>query len=377
MTDPDALVVGAGPAGAVAAALLARAGARVRIVDRAVFPRDKLCGDTVNPGTVAILKRLHLADTLDTCGLAVEGMRVSGENGVVVEGRYPAGVTGRALLRRHFDWMLLQDAIAAGAQFEPAVAVAQAIVDDGRVAGVRLHGGSELRAKVTIAADGRRSTLAFALGLAAHPARPRRWALGAYMDVAAGTSSRTLGEMHVRAGHYIGIAPVPGGLTNVCLVTAWSTGDAAIGDPRRAIVDALAGDGLLRDRFAGARMATTPVVLGPLAVDARDRSIDGLLLAGDAAGFIDPMTGDGLRFAIRGAELTAAAAVEVLAHGWDGVHARLAHTRRTEFAGKWRFNRAIRSLAASPSAVAAATAGARLAPALLRRAMIYAGDCAC
>jgi len=124
-------------------------------------------------------------------------------------------------------------------------------------------------------------------------------------------------------------------------------------------------------------MATAPVVLGPLAVDARDRSIDGLLLAGDAAGFIDPMTGDGLRFAIRGAELTAAAAVEVLAHGWDGVHARLAHTRRTEFAGKWRFNRAIRSLAASPSAVAAATAGARLAPALLRRAMIYAGDCAC
>ncbi len=124
-------------------------------------------------------------------------------------------------------------------------------------------------------------------------------------------------------------------------------------------------------------MATRPVVLGPLAVDTRDRSIDGLLLAGDAAGFIDPMTGDGLRFAIRGAELAAAAAVEVLAHGWSGVHARLAYARRTEFAGKWRFNRSIRSLAASPSAVAVATAGARLAPAMLRRAMIYAGDCAC
>ena len=243
------------------------------------------------------------------------------------------------------------------------------------MAGVRTRSG-ELRARVTIAADGRRSTLAFGLGLASHPARPRRWALGAYIDVPADVSSRRFGEMHVRAGHYIGIAPVPGGLTNVCLVMPWRTGDAPFGDPRAAILGALSRDPLLRDRFADARMATTPVVLGPLAVDARETAMDGLLLAGDAAGFIDPMTGDGLRFAIRGAELTAMAAVDALAHGWDGVHARLAQARREEFAGKWRFDRAVRSLAASPSAVAIAAAGARLAPAVLRRAMIYAGDCA-
>ena len=372
----DVLVVGAGPAGSVAATLLARAGARVRIVDRSVFPRDKLCGDTVNPGTVAILKRLQVAASIDACGLAVEGMRVSGENGVVVEGRYPSGRTGRALLRRHFDWMLLQDALDAGAQFEPAVAVRHAIVEDGRVAGVRLGAGGELRATVTIAADGRRSTLAFGLGLAAHPRRPRRWAIGAYVDERTRPGpGAVLGEMHVRAGHYIGIAPVPGGLTNVCVVVPWRAGDAPIPDPRRAIVDALSRDAWLRDRFAGARMATTPVVLGPLAVDVRQASIDGLLVAGDAAGFIDPMTGDGLRFAIRGAELTAAAAVEVLAHGWDGVHARLARTRRDEFSAKWRFNRTVRSLAASPLAVSVAAAGARLVPACLRRAMVYAGDC--
>jgi len=197
------------------------------------------------------------------------------------------------------------------------------------------------------------------------------------MDVAGDQASRRFGEMHVRGGHYIGIAPVPAGLTNVCVVIPWCAGDAPIGDPRHLIVKALAGDRLLRDRFAGARMATVPVVLGPLAVDARDGAVDGLLLAGDAAGFIDPMTGDGLRFAVRGAELTAAAAVEALTHGWDGVHARLARARRDEFAGKWRFNRAVRSLAASPSAVAVAAAGARLAPAVLRRAMVYAGDCEC
>ena len=122
--------------------------------------------------------------------------------------------------------------------------------------------------------------------------------------------------------------------------------------------------------------ATPPVVLGPLAVDASKRSIDGLLVAGDAAGFIDPMTGDGLRFAIRGAELTAAAALDSLANGWNGVHRRLADARRAEFSSKWLFNRAVRSLVASESAVAIAAAGARFAPAVLRRVMIYSGDCA-
>ena len=54
----DCIIVGAGPAGAIAGLVLARAGARVRLIDRTSFPRDKLCGDTVNPGTLALLARL-------------------------------------------------------------------------------------------------------------------------------------------------------------------------------------------------------------------------------------------------------------------------------------------------------------------------------
>ena len=126
----DCVIVGAGPAGSVAATVLARAGARVRIVDRSMFPRDKLCGDTVNPGTLGLLRRLNMAAAIDGCGLPVAGMRVTGERGVVIEGRYRDGVAGRALLRRHLDWMLLQDALAAGAQFEPGCTVRGAI--DGR-----------------------------------------------------------------------------------------------------------------------------------------------------------------------------------------------------------------------------------------------------
>jgi flavin-dependent dehydrogenase len=374
----DVLVVGAGPAGSIAATVLARAGVRVRIVDRSTFPRDKLCGDTVNPGTLAILRRLNVARAIDTCGLPVAGMRVTGERGVVIEGRYPDGVGGRALLRRHLDWMLLQDALAAGAQFEPAFTVRRALIDGNRVAGAWVSGRQfegELPARVTIAADGRHSTLAFGLGLARHPRRPRRWAIGAYVENTAVTKPpRDLGEMHVRTGRYIGIAPVPGGLTNVCLVKPWQPGDRGLGDPHATLVGELARDPLLRDRFAGARLAGAPAVLGPLAVEVRDTGLDGLLLAGDAAGFIDPMTGDGLRFAIRGAELVAHAALEALVHGWPGVHKRLAATRRAEFAAKWRFNRMLRALVTSPAAVAAASAGARVAPAALHAAIDYAGD---
>ena len=380
----DVLIVGAGPAGTVAAAVLARQGARVRLVDRARFPRDKLCGDTINPGTLALLRRLGLSAAIEERGLTVHGMRVTGEHGVVVEGRYPRGLSGRALMRRDVDWALVRSAIDAGAAFEPAVLVRRAIVAetaDRRAVGGVLVGARgvaagvdrTLRARVTIAADGRRSTLAFGLGLARHPARPRRWAVGAYFEDAAGVS--TLGEMHIRRGRYIGIAPVPGGLTNVCVVRPFQHGDPSFGDPATVLREELAREPLLRDRFAGARLAQSPVVLGPLAVDVAGAPIDGLLLAGDAAGFIDPMTGDGLRFAVRGGELAAQAALEALGDGWLGVHERLASRRRQEFGAKWRFNRALRALVASPHAVGAATLGAGLAPGLLHAAIAHAGDC--
>jgi flavin-dependent dehydrogenase len=152
-------------------------------------------------------------------------------------------------------------------------------------------------------------------------------------------------------------------------------GDVALGDPSALLTQELARDPTLRDRAGRARLVTPPVVLGPLAVDVRAAAIDGLLLAGDAAGFIDPMTGDGLRFATHGGELAAAAALLALEHGWSGVHRSLAAARRRAFAGKWRFNRALRALVASPRAVDAAAVGARLAPGVLRAVIARAGDC--
>src|SRR5436189_2616417 len=138
----DVLIVGAGPAGSVAATVLARAGARVRLVDRATFPRDKLCGDTVNPGTLALLRRLGVAGGVERCGLPVAGMRVTGRNGTIVEATYPRALSGRAIRRRDLDALLVNAAVAAGCDFEPCVAVRGAAIDDTRqfpiAIGVRL-----------------------------------------------------------------------------------------------------------------------------------------------------------------------------------------------------------------------------------------------
>jgi flavin-dependent dehydrogenase len=368
----------------VAGAILARAGARVRIVDRSTFPRDKLCGDTINPGTLARLRSLDLDAGIDEQGLRIDGMKLSGARGETIEARYPDGLSGRALTRRDLDWLLVQQAVSAGCQFEPGVAVRRAIVDESSgepsVVGAMVGSGrreSAIEASVTIAADGRHSTIAFGLGLARHPARPRRWAIGAYFEnfLPAGVGRLTVGEMHVRRGYYIGVAPVPGSLTNVCLVKPSFAGDVALGDPAGALRSALAADPLLRDRAAGARLIGSPIVLGPLAVDVRDAAMNGLLLAGDAAGFIDPMTGDGLRFATCGGELAAGAALTALARGWSGVHAALMAERRRAFGGKWRFNRAIRALVASPRAVNVAAVGARLVPSVVHAVVARAGDC--
>jgi flavin-dependent dehydrogenase len=378
----DAVIVGAGPAGAIAALVLARAGARVVLVDRARFPRQKLCGDTLNPGALAALTRVGAAAAAETRGMRIDGMRVTGDGGVVIDGRYPHGLHGRALSRADLDVSLIEAATAAGADFRQGTAVRSALLDHAReparVVGVSTGGGSaaqEIRAAVTIAADGRHSTLAFGLGLARHPARPRRWAIGAYLQDVQGMS--TFGEMHIRRGHYIGVAPLPGGLVNICLVKPAADVDRALRQPAAALHAEIALDPALRDRIANARFVTPAHVLGPLAVDmvAGVEIPHGLLLAGDACGFVDPMTGDGLRFAIRGGELAATAALRALEHGWAGVHASLAESRAREFAGKWRFNRALRTLVGSPLGVWAATRGARLAPSVVRAIIARASDC--
>ena len=375
----DVLVVGAGPAGTIAALVLARAGVRVRIVDRVRFPRDKLCGDTLNPGSLALLDRLGVSQGIRGRALPVNGMVVTGVGGTRVVGEYGGGLRGAALSRRDLDLMLLEEATRAGAEFDAGVMVRGPLLstDGSHLVGVRVAAQAEehhVRARMVIAADGRHSRLAFNLGLATYAARPRRWAFGAYYTDVDGLTS--FGEMHIRLDGYVGIAPLPGGITNVCAVRE-------LGSPFRAqradvdslIESAIAADPALRERFVRARRVSDVTALGPLAVESRSVGIGGLLLAGDAAGFIDPMTGDGLRFAIRGGELAAEAAQRELATGRPSFR-DLADARSREFAGKWRLNRTLRAVVASPASVRLASVLASWWRMPVRSLITVAGDVA-
>ncbi len=373
----DVLVVGAGPAGSIAAWQLARAGARVLMVDRATFPRHKLCGDTLNPGAVRLLASLGLDDGPIATAPGLSGMLITGP-GARIAARYGEGVAGRAIERTVLDHWLLERAIAAGAKFEPGVNVRTANVDTTgtrpRVRGVTLitRQGTTVRlpALMTIAADGRASTVARSLGLARTPARPRRWALGGYVRGVAGTTD--VGEMHIRGRAYLGIAPLGGDLANVCVVADRAS---VAGRPEDIFWTRLRSDPELGPRFAGATLVSKVTPVGPLAVSVDAPGLAGLLLAGDAAGFVDPMTGDGLHLAMRGALMAADEVLAALERGTpDGSVERLAQARRRALGPKLRFNRALRRMVEVPAAVGAASAGSRVLPGLVRWAVRYAGD---
>ena len=379
MTAPDdVVIVGAGPAGAVAALVLARQGARVRLVDRARFPRAKLCGDSLNPGALAVLARHVDVAALAALGLPIRGMQLSGPGGATVCGRYPDGVTGLSITRACLDAWIVAEACRAGAVFEDGVRVHGVAMGADGASGVTVAGRAgdrRLPARLVIGADGRGSVVARQFGLARAPAAPRRWAIGAYADGVDGVAA-AFGEMHVRAGSYLGVAPVAGGLTNVCLVVPYARAQRDVRTPWASIAAAVAGDALLAARFARATPVTAPVVLGPMAVDVAAPGHAGVLLAGDAAGFIDPMTGDGMRLAVHGGQLAAEVAGEVLSGRLDpaAAVATLAQRRHAAFAAKWRFNRSLRAVVGLDPALRAATWAARAWPVPFEAIVRYAAD---
>ena len=240
-----------------------------------------------------------------------------------------------------------------------------------RVTGVLVrthtHSDAALRARVTIAADGRRSALSFGLGLASHPVRPRRWAVGAYFEGVADHSS--MGEMHIRTGEYVGVAPLADGVTNICVV----------GTPASLMHLNESTNGLAdrdRSKCRSARsVGRCPALTTHRSSSVRSRStreqLAYLVCCSPAMpqAFIDPMTGDGLRFAVKGAELAAEAALEMLATGNPQMHlALLARRRRRAFASKWRFNRTLRRVVDSPAALRSPLRlAATIAPSAFRR----------
>ena len=328
----DVAVVGAGPAGSATALLLARAGARVLLLDRARFPREKPCSEYLSPESTRVLERLG-KDVLQAVAAAapahLTGMKVVAPSGAGVVGRFET--FSFALPRTRFDAILRDAAEAAGAEVREGVKVEELLYEDGAVAGVAA--GETYKARVVVGADGLRSVVARRLGKVL-AIGPRRIAFTAHVADARGVND--LGEMHVGRPGYVGLGPVGGGVTTVALVLPLR--EARRGERFFAELDRFPG---VAGRFDARRVVRRVLATGPFARWSR-RPVakgGGALLVGDAADFFDPFTGQGIYSALRGAELAATAILETLTSGasLNGY----ARARRREFAGKWLLERII------------------------------------
>jgi menaquinone-9 beta-reductase len=379
------VVVGAGPAGAATAILLAERGLDVLVLDRAAFPRPKICGEYLSPEAARILDRLGVLKTLDGAGATpLAGMRITAPDGTLVQGRYRAVGAWRpyrdhalAVPREVLDGILADRVRALPIDFRERVRVTDVLRDGTRVTGVEavddagaLH---RFTAPLVIAADGRASVVAQRLGLR-QPHRLRRMALVTYVSGVDGVSD--MGEIFVDPPDYAILNPVVPGVVNMSLVVP--LGDAArFSDRREAFFTARVKQlRHLAARVAGAQIVAPVRALGPLAYRVRSPAAAGVLLVGDAAGFYDPFTGEGVFTALRSAELAAEAAPALVRGGDIAAAAMAAHARarHAAFAGKERLTHALQVLIRRrPLANAAARVLARR-PGLLDVVLGVIGD---
>lgn len=368
--DCDVLVVGAGPAGSAAAAALAASGRSVVVVEAAAHPRPKACAEYASPRIAEELRRLGLPDDRWTPdALPLRGMRViRGADAVDIEyedGSGPRNAWG--LERTRFDAALARYAMELGAQLEERTRFTGA----GRAgAGWRAtlagsDGTREVHARWLIGADGARSRVARQLGVERAVRAPRRIGLVAHFEGVAGLEDH--GEMHVGRSDYVGLAPLPGGRLNVGM--ALPAGARGGADARfAAAIEELPA---VARRLAKSRRLTPIRGASPIGHRVSEVAGPGWMLIGDAAGFIDPFTGEGIFRALRSARCLAGA----LASGDAGAEERYRAARRAAFAAKDALTWTVQGMLAAPPVLGYALRRLSARPDLARRLGSALGDC--
>jgi flavin-dependent dehydrogenase len=372
--DADVLVVGGGPAGSLSAALLSARGHRVLLLDKARFPRHKACSEYINPAAAHLLAALGLDGDLNALAAhRLAAMRIHAPHGHSFTIDFDAAVPGAqaiGLSRYRLDALLLDRARDAGVEVREGAHVRDVLVDDGCVTGVAatIAGRRELlRAPLTIGADGHASAVARALGLDAPLPWPRRTGLVAHYRGVRGLDRH--GEMHVTRHGYAGLAPLEDGLTNVAFVAGEHAVANRAGSLASYFADELMSTPAVAARLAGAERVGGIRGVGPMARRVRRVCGDGFLLVGDAAGFLDPFTGDGIHEALLGAILAAPVADAALGAGDVSARALAPYgaARRRAFSAKRQLSWLVQCFIGTPALMdyASARLGRRPEVALL------------
>ena len=332
-SEYDLAIVGGGPAGATAAMYAVRQGLRAIVVDRATFPRDKICGDALSGKSMSVLDELGLMQ--DVAGLKgaeirhiilaspkAVGARVDMRNrshyDPLTDRHVPMG--GYVIRREVFDNYLLQEARRRGAQVREGFAVKDLLRDaTGSVVGIegqqdRSGPMEQIRARVVLGCDGFNSVVARRTGLYQHDPQHSLVALRCYYEGVEGLTDEL--ELHfadeVRPG-YFWIFPLEDGKANIGIGMVHAAMKRKNIDLRVALQQVLSRSPFA-ERFLNARPLEKPVGWNlPVGSKRRPAHGAGFLLLGDAAGLIDPFSGEGIGNAFYSARIAVGACAEAIA----------------------------------------------------------------
>ncbi len=364
----DVIVVGAGPAGSATATHLARRGLDVVLLEKASFPRDKICGDGLTPRAVKQLIALGIDTSPENGWHRNLGLRVHGGRTQPFDMPWPELKDfpnyGLVRKREDFDALLAAHAVATGARLYTQTNVTSPIVDAGtdRIVGVRAKDGREFRAPIVVAADGVSSRLSVAMGVTKREDRPMGVAVRAYYTSELGDSDWMESWLELWDGvpHRSNLLPGYG----------WSfpTGEGV----------ANVGLGMLNTSPAFAKtdykelmklwLAATPQEWGfneanqlgpirgaalPMGFNRQPAYQRGLLLVGDSGGMVNPFNGEGIDYALEAAALAAEAISEARSRGFGSRNAELALSGyvtnlRTDMGGYFRLGTIFAKLIGHP-----------------------------
>ena len=310
----NVVIVGGGIAGSALAILLGRLGARVELIEKRTFPREKACGEGIMPAGVAILEQLGLLESVG--GIRFQGV-VYHSSELRIEGPFPEieGFPRFGLAQRRYrlDQALFQAAAATpGVQARSGVSVDRLLRENGRVTGVVAE-DEEHRADLVVAADGSQSKLRSLLGWNA-PSSQKRIGVRAHFRLAEGRAQSPWVNVFLLPGCELYVTPLPEREVGVAALALGSSLDAPID---RAFREWRRSSRFLTSYLDGAEQTTDVMATSPLGQQARRGSAPGILLLGDAAGSCDPITGGGMAQALLCATLLARRLDHCGAGGWS------------------------------------------------------------
>jgi menaquinone-9 beta-reductase len=345
----DVAIVGGGPAGSSCAASCAMAGFRTLMLDREKFPREKVCGDCLNPSCWSVLERLSLVKKVcdlphsklcSVAFIAIDGREVTVD--------LPSGADGEISVKRSlFDDLLLRRARELGTEIHEQITVTGLRRNDHW--NIETASGDFFQARILIGADGRNSTVAHLCNLLPRPTR-ERVALQAHIPLPRGFGNRIVLQF-LREG-YSGQAPVNETQLNLCLVGTPPT----ISRLRRW------AECQFHLPANQSWRTITPLTRSPV-----PSAHENLFFIGDAARVVEPFTGEGIYYALRSGELAAEAVAKVLrGEDRDSAVREFNRTYAQMYEGRLWINRLARAAVLRPQLGSLFVHAARINPSILK-----------